>query len=131
MNFRRQVLEPALALSLLTTSGCALFGVGEGAALEAAGAAYVLGKLEAVENVTIDQAWEATLQAVEELEFEVALKSKDKLAASLKAKGARNRPLWIKLRRQTDDYTEITVRVGYLGDATHSLAILETIRKRY
>lgn len=131
MNICRQIMASALALGLLTASGCALFGVGPGVDARATGADYVLGKLEAVDNVTIDQAWDAVLQAVEELEFDVTLKTKDKLAASLKARGASNRPLWIKLRRQTDDYTEITVRVGYLGDETHSLAILETIRERY
>jgi hypothetical protein len=113
---------------LLSCSSCALVVAG---AAGAGTVAYVRGELKAVEDVPLDRAWSAAKQAMSDLEFSVTKAEKDAFNGDIIARGAGDKKIVVKLERQSDDITEIRIRVGTFGDEAMSREILETIKKRF
>ena len=57
-------------------------------------------------------------------------KEKDDFYAILVARGAGEKKLTIKLKMQSDNITEIKIRVGMFGDESVSRLIYEEIKKQ-
>ncbi|MGD0650585.1 MAG: DUF3568 family protein [Verrucomicrobiia bacterium] len=92
-----------LSLGVLTFSGCALFLIGAGVVVGAGSSvAYAGGELKAADNVTMDKAWNASLRAMQDLEFKVATSQKDALAGEIVARRADNTRIVVRLKKQTD-----------------------------
>lgn len=107
-------------------TGCAiLFGTAVGAGAVKYGA----GELKAAENVTFERAWKASKRAIKKLNFHITDTSKDDLYGEIVARGAKDRKVVIKLKKQSDQVTEIGIRVGFFGDETTSRLILDEIKK--
>lgn|GEM_PF-5754515 len=88
---------------MLTFSGCALFLIGAGVVVGAGSSvAYAGGELKAADNVTMDKAWNASLRAMQDLEFKVATSQKDALAGEIVARRADNTRIVVRLKKQTD-----------------------------
>jgi hypothetical protein len=102
-----------------------------GAGAGAGAVAYVRGELKAIEDVSLDQAWAATKQAMSDLEFAVTKSEKDAFNGELVARGAGDKKIVVKLGRESDVVTEIKIRVGTFGDEVMSRKILETIKKHF
>ncbi len=111
--------------------GCTAVLVGGAAAGGVGVAAYVMGDLEAVEEVPLDKAWGASKAAIDELAFTPVSDTKDEVSAKLVTRTASDRKVTIALKRQTDELTKISIRVGVWGDEALSLKILESIREQY
>ena len=116
------------AMMLLAPCGCWMFA---GAAGGAGAMAYLRGDLTTTEQVTLDSAWSATQKALKSLEFKVVSQEKDALKATAKATMADNKQVEVKLKKLTDDTTEIAIHVGLLGDEEQSKLILAEIRKNF
>jgi hypothetical protein len=116
---------------LCAGSGCTALLVGGAAAGGVGVTAYVMGDLEVVEAVPLDRAWGASKAAVDELEFAPVSDTKDEVSAKLVTRTAGDRTITIALRRQTDELTKISIRVGVFGDEALSQKILESIRAQY
>lgn len=112
----------------LLLNGCA--GVVLAGGATAATVAYVNGELQATENTTMDQAWLATLQAVQAMELQPVSKEKDALTARLHAKGAGDKDVYINMKTLREDQVEIRIRVNVFGDRAMSERILNEIEKR-
>lgn len=123
------VMVSLLALVALG-AGCAVVAVGAAAGAGAAGYAYVSGVLVSTESATLDRAWDATLAAMKDLQFPITSQRKDALQASLVARNAFDKKISIKLKKVSEQSTEVRIRVGTFGDETASRAILEKIKKR-
>jgi len=120
-----------LAVSPLILTGClAAAAVGGAAAAGAGTVAYIKGELKATEEATLDKTWEATVGAVDELNFLVINKLKDAVSAELEAKTADNKTVKIELKRVTENLTDISIRIGTFGDETLSRYILSKIEAR-
>jgi hypothetical protein len=120
-----------LAVSPLILTGClAAAAVGGAAAAGAGTVAYIKGELKATEEATLDKTWEATVGAVDELNFLVINKLKDAVSAELEAKTADNKTVKIELKRVTANLTDISIRIGTFGDETLSRYILSKIEAR-
>ena len=91
-----------LSLGVLTFSGCALFLIGAGIVVGAGSVAYAGGELKAADNVTMDEAWNASLATMQDLEFKVATSQKDALAGEIVARRADNTRIVVRLKKQTD-----------------------------
>ncbi|KAA0247685.1 MAG: DUF3568 family protein [Candidatus Jettenia sp.] len=103
-------------------------GIGSDAA--AAGtAAYTLGELRSMEQVSLDRTWQAAQKAVEDLEYTVTSREKDALAANLIARGAGDKKIEINLRKVSEEMTEVRIRVGTFGDESLSRLVLKRIKK--
>ncbi len=125
------VLVLLLVVCPLVLTGClAAAAVGGAAAAGAGTVAYIKGELKATEEATLDKTWEATVGAVEELQFLVINKLKDAVSAEIEAKTADNKTVKIELKRVTENLTDISIRIGTFGDETLSRYILSKIEAR-
>lgn len=103
-------------------------GIGSDAA--AAGtAAYTLGELRSLEQVSLDRTWQAAQKAVEDLEYTVTSREKNALTANLIARGAGDKKIEINLRKISEEMTEVKIRVGTFGDESLSRLVLKRIKK--
>ncbi|WKZ17779.1 MAG: DUF3568 family protein [Candidatus Jettenia sp. CY-1] len=103
-------------------------GIGSDAA--AAGtAAYTLGELRSMEQISLDRTWQAAQKAVEDLEYTVTSREKDALTANLIARGAGDKKIEINLRKVSEEMTEVRIRVGTFGDESLSRLVLKKIKK--
>ena len=90
---------------------------------------YIKGELKATEAYNVPTVWKATEKAVDELQLVVTDKYSDATAGKLEAMTADTKKVRISLKRQGDNITEITIRVGTFGDEELSRFILSKIQK--
>lgn len=122
----RAIQNLAILLVLLST-GCAALVVGGAAAVGTY--TYVAGQLKKTYNTNLDSVYKATLSGCEALGLPVVEREKQLSKASVKAQDG-DRDVWITLKAQSSTTTEISVRVGYLGDELASKRIHEAIAAR-
>jgi len=115
-------------LSLLTmvglTSGCL--------AVAAAGAAggsvaYIRGDLEATFDEPLNDAYNASREAIENLDFKLIKESKDAVSARILARTAQDEKITINLNETAAGMTAISIRIGRFGDEVLSNRILREI----
>lgn len=116
----------AILLVLLST-GCAAVVVGGAAAVGTY--TYVAGHLKKTYNTNLDNSYKAALAGCEALGLPIVEREKQLSTASVKAQDG-DRNVWITLKAQSSTTTEISVRVGYLGDELASRRIHEAIAAR-
>ncbi|MFI5337460.1 MAG: DUF3568 family protein, partial [Opitutales bacterium] len=106
-------------------SGCAAVAVGAGTG---AAVAYKMGKLESTVPATLPAMVKATDGAIVQLQLAKVSESKDALGANITARTALDKKVEITLSRQTDQTTQVGIRVGIFGDEQASLKILDQIK---
>ena len=126
MRKKQVVLILMLFVSALFISGCVAVVVGAGAA---GTVAYVRGDLEAVESKKLDDVYEATLKAVDELKLNVTKKTKDALSGVIIARDAQDKKITINLRATAEETTRVSIRVGLFGSETKSRLIYQKIHE--
>jgi len=134
MFIRRTVVLSFMAISLMFLNGCAAVILGAAGAGVGAGAgtiAYIKGELKATEEVTLNNAWNAALATMKELEFVIIKDEKDSFEGNIEAYRVTNKKVKIKLLRKTENITEIKIRVGTFGDETLSRVILGKMKSRF
>jgi len=122
----RVILTILLIGTMMLNEGCMVAAVGLGAA---GTIAYVRGDLQSFESERIDKVYEATLEAVDELELNVTTKSKDALSALIVARDADDKKVTIKLKATAEGPTELSIRIGVFGNETKSRLIYQKIRE--
>ena len=131
MKSKALVVSVIALTMVIALSGCALFLIGAGVAIGAGTVAYAGGELKAADEVTMDRAWNATLKAMQDLEFKVTKSQKDALAAEIVARRADDRRIVVRLKKQTDQVTELRIRVGTFGDEGLSRLIYDKIKSHF
>ena len=123
---KRQVILISLLLgSMLLLQGCVVAAVGLGAA---GTIAYARGDLQALESESIDELYEATLKALEELELLPTSKNKDALGAEIITYDAQDKKITIRIKSTAEGTTKLSIRVGVFGSETKSRLIYQKIR---
>jgi hypothetical protein len=125
MQVKRVLLILTLIGIAVVGQGCIAVAVGVGAA---GTIAYVRGDLEAVESHSLDEVYEATLEAVKELELQSVYKTKDALTATITAYDAQDKKVKIILKKTADQITKISIRIGTFGSETKSRLIYQAIQ---
>jgi hypothetical protein len=125
------LLAVLMAAALPFGSGCALFLVGGAAAAGAGTVAYVNGELEETEGVAYDTAYDATLAAMNDMQYAVVDKSKAGVEAKILARTSGDKKIQITLNKQSASVTEIHIRVGTFGDESLSRQILDKIKSHF
>jgi hypothetical protein len=118
------VLCSVLALSC---SGC--FALFVGAAGGAAGAVYVMGKLNDELNYEVRVVHNATVAALDELELKLLENKVDKLSAHVESEFTDSEHVWIDLESLSDSRTSLTIRVGVTGNEVRARKIHDAIKR--
>ena len=125
MRKRHVILISLLLGSMLLLQGCVVAAVGLGAA---GTIAYARGDLQALESESIDELYEATLKALEELELLPTSKNKDALGAEIITYDAQDKKITIRIKSTAEGTTKLSIRVGVFGSETKSRLIYQKIR---
>ena len=121
------MLAAGLAAVVLTATGCRLMMLGAGVAVGAGAISYYENELYAARDVTLERAWNASQAAMQELGYSTiaAETHKDATGGVVQGRSATDQVVNIRLTRQTDNTTEIRVRVGtFATQADRSAATL-------
>ena len=124
----RRLLPFVLALSVICSGGCVPATIGEGDGAGVGVFSYLTRDVKATYYVSLDTAWPATLNAVEQLQLTVASKNLDASGGVLMIKRADGTDVKIRLKPLTDFSTRISVWVGRMGNKTKSVLIHDAIR---
>ena len=123
MQNRHVYLALLLVTAVLLGQGCKTTVVGpEGQTV----ATYQLGKLSAEEPKSINAVYQATLDAMTELELSIIQKLKDELTAKVIARDSQDTKITINLIAVTKDSTEVSI---HAGSYTRANRVYQTIHK--
>jgi len=121
---KRQIFLSFLLLSaMLLGQGCKTTVIGpEGQTV----ATYRLGKLSTKEPKDINAVYQATLEALTELELSIIQKLKDELTAKVVARDSQDTKITVDLLAITKDSTKVSIRAG---SYTRASRVYQTIHK--
>jgi hypothetical protein len=108
-------------------SGCLALAVG--AAGGAAGAVYVMGKLQDEINRPLPVAHDAAVAAMKDLELKLSEDRIDKISAHMESSFSDGPHVWIDMESVSDSRCRITIRVGLTGDEVRSRKIYDAIKQ--
>lgn len=108
-------------------SGCLALAVG--AAGGAAGAVYVMGKLQDEVNRPLPVVHDAAVAAMKDLELKLSEDRIDKISAHMESSFSDGPHVWIDMESVSDSRCRITIRVGLTGDEVRSRKIYEAIKQ--
>ena len=126
MKTKQLIISVLLAALALTISGCVVAAVGAGAA---AGVGYIRGDLEATLENDVEQVYEASLKALDQLKLAVISKQQDALAAKIVSRNSEDKKIQVNLKQIEGSVTKLTIRIGVFGDETQSRLIYDKIRE--
>ena len=126
--FHKLTLNILCMFSLITMVGCIPLLIG--AVAGAGGMTYMKGAL--IHNVdnTVDEANEASLEALKDLQFFVVSDELNKRSSVIKAEYESGKKVSVFIDALTERSSKITIRVGTFGDQEESQAILNAILKK-
>ena len=113
------------------TAGCGaivLFGAGTAAGV--AGYKWYQGSLTVIYEAPYIKAWDAALEALEDMELKIQSQKHDLTKGTIKAQLEDNRSVTLSLAYKSAQQTEVEIRVGFFGDKNASDVIQENIRKK-
>ncbi len=114
-----------LSAAAVCVSGCVLAAVGAGAA---GTVAYLRGDLEAMRAERLNAVYDASLQAMQQMEYKIVKSSKDATTGEIVAKDSQDDKITIKLEATAEGPTSISIRVGTFGSERRSRLIYDKIR---
>lgn len=128
MNIAQRIATAILmACMLLSTTGCGAILLG-GAGV-AGTYAYLNGQSKGTYNASLTKSYEASLAACKALQIPVTLQTKNGASAQVEGKLSGD-TVYISLKLIGDNLTQITVRVGLMGNESASHRIHNAIRER-
>src|SRR6185436_14799597 len=103
--------------------GCLALAVG------AAGAVYVMGKLQDEVNRPLPIVHDAAVAGMKELELKLSEDRVDKISAHMESAFSDGPHVWIDMESVSDSKCRITIRVGLTGDEVRSRKIYDAIKQ--
>ena len=122
----KHILAGLALISLLGSLGCML-AVAAGAG--ASGYYYVRGEVARDYTYTLERCAVATHEALRSLELRNITSTKDALKATFKAERANGAAVRVRLKRKTENATQIRVRAGKIGDRNMGEVVHERIQQ--
>lgn len=119
----------AVILALLTFQMCGCGALLIGAAGGAGAVAWVKGEMKEEIDKPLDEVYAATGEALKELELPGAIEKKNALTAKIKSSFADRKDVVIVIKSLSGTSSEISIRIGMVGDRARSQKILNTIHK--
>ncbi len=110
-------------------AGCAPILLIGGAAAGIGGYKYYKGLLTVVYEASFEKTWDASIKALEDLEFTIQEKTEKLGSGKISAtSSSKNHQVSLSLEYLTPQETEVSIRVGLLGDENASNVIKDKIR---
>ena len=132
MKLRKQRTTLLLCCLVMGLSGCAaVIAAGVGAGAGVGTYKYVEGNLMRDYNGPPDTLWEATLTAMDDLQVASEVKERDYFGGLIRGIMHDGTNVTIRMRRLTDNSTEVGVRVGLFGDRRKSETIHDKIAEKF
>lgn len=132
MKFRKQRTMLLLCYLLMGLSGCAVvIATVVGAGVGFGTYKYVDGNLQRDYIGPPDTLWEATLTAMDDLKVASEVKERDYFGGLIKGIMHDGTKITIKMKRLTDNSTEVGVRVGVFGNRKRSEVIHNKIAENF
>ncbi|MCC6675634.1 MAG: DUF3568 family protein [Phycisphaerales bacterium] len=122
------------AVALTAADGCAppmLLASAGFQALSNGTAVYVNGELEVAYRVPFHKVWEATQNAIADMQFKIVdARIRTETKALLFAEEVTGRSTTIAVTQRTPIVTKVTIRVGLIGDQSISRLIMDRIEAK-
>lgn len=118
----------AVLVGLATSTGCFLVAVGAAGAAGAGTVAYVRGELDATLGRRYEAVANSADSAIAQLQFVKVSETKDAFTWEIVARTAEDKKVDIKVSRQGDDLTRVSIRIGVFGDEEKSRVVLDRIK---
>jgi hypothetical protein len=115
-----------LALAAIPSTGCIVAAAGAGAA----GAAYVMGSLDASLPANPEKIVEASKGVLKDSDIHVLESDATSIDGTVVGRTALDRKIEITVKRVDDKQSKISIRVGTFGDRDVSQDLLDRIRAR-
>ncbi len=113
---------------LLFSSGCALMA---GGLIGGSTAAYLKGVLKTKESASFDKVWFAVVEVVEQQDLEIVRKESNEGRALIEAKlRDQDKLVYLIVKYDKPEVTELSIRVGIWGDEEESRRILKLIHEK-
>jgi hypothetical protein len=128
---KQSVTVLLLVFGAVTLTGCTALLVGGAAAAGAGSVAYVKGDLEATEAVSLETAWQAAHVAASDLELSELSSDMNGLSARVVARTAQDEKVTIMLEPRGQATTRVSIRVGFFGNESKSMRVLDAMRRSY
>jgi hypothetical protein len=90
---------------------------------------YKVGSLKGVENSDIDSVFKAAEKAIERLRLSEIEKNQDKLSGTIVARDSQDKKIIIEIKATPENTTQISIRVGSMGDKRKSMLIYQKIHE--
>ena len=127
----RRYFYALFGLSVLASlSGCVTTTVGGGPSATAGTYSYFTRELQVIYGLPLADVWPRALAAVESLQLHIDRQQVDGLGGNIEARRADGTNVRVYLKPSGDHSTNISVRVGDLGDREQSERIHRTIRQQ-
>lgn len=110
--------------------GCTALWLAGGAAAGAGTAAYVHGDLDKILQADYSEVWDASQDALEELNIKITEKEEKTNQGVIKGRMADDKSVSIRITPQTKGNTKLSIRVGVVGNEEESRKILDAIEAR-
>ncbi len=121
---RSLVLSTLLFLGLPSCAPVLFVG---GAVVGAGTYSYLIGEVETSERATVEEAYNAALVALKKLRLEVLDSEYDALSGKIEAERIDEGTIIINFKRKNINLTQISVRVGLLGEKEDGQTVLNAI----
>ena len=127
----RMLVAVLLVVSAVALQGCASSeGTAEPNAAAAGAAKFSMGSLKSVEPASIDKVYDGTLKAMEEMKLGVLQKNADSMSGKIVVRDVEDKKISISFTATTDGKTNMSIKVGMLGDEAKSRLIYDQIKKK-
>jgi len=132
MKLRKQRAMLLLCCLMMGVSGCAaVIAAGVGAGVGFGTYKYLEGNLQRDYIGPPDKLWQATLTAMVDLQVASEVQERDYFGGLVKGIMHDGTKITIKMKRLTDNSTEVGVRVGVFGDMKRSEVIHNKIAENF
>jgi hypothetical protein len=121
---RRIALIMMLALVAVGAAGCVVAALG---AASAGTVVYVRGEVESYWDTDVQDLYDASLKAMDDLKLYVVSQQHDALSANIVARNSSDQKITVKIDGSNREAVKVTIRVGFWGDETLSRAIVDRI----
>jgi hypothetical protein len=115
-----------LCMSLML-QGCVFLALGTGAAAGAGTVAYIKGELQTTYAASLDRTYQATLEALKDLDYRIISAQKDGAEGEIQAKKIGGEKVKVNLSISGPGSTLVKIRVGIFGDEALSRTISSRI----
>ena len=128
-KMQRMLMGICLSVFLFINQGCVALVVG--AAVGAGGFAFIKGNLEQNLDHPVKEVYNASLETLDKLEIDIYKKTLETHLGVIYGytQGQDKKRVKITIQSLTEKASNIKVRVGFVGDESKSIEILEAVKK--